>query len=161
MTSVCVQYGRRLEEQQVRDALFANPLCWDLISSFSSPFTDTIHDLFSVKMQANSRPTSSRPAASPAPKSAYQVNTQTKVLDTHHGRLLCIADIRGKLSSLNDLAREADAKAIIHTGDFGFFGTWQSSLPSHTCCLTAEYDTLCFIQRPPVWTASTTVPFVT
>jgi hypothetical protein len=73
-------------------------------------------------MQANSRPTSSRPAASPAPPKPHQVNTQTTVLDTHHGRLLCIADIRGKLSSLNDLAREADAKAIIHTGDFGFFG---------------------------------------
>lgn len=89
-------------------------------------------------MQATSRPPSSRPAASPNPNPnsnarpvpPYQVNTQTKVLDTHHGRLLCIADIRGKLSSLNDLAREANAKAIIHTGDFGFFGariTWRSS----------------------------------
>ena len=50
------------------------------------------------------------------------MNTQTKVLDTNHGRILCIADIRGRLSALNDLAREANAKAIIHTGDFGFFG---------------------------------------
>lgn len=33
-----------------------------------------------------------------------------------------MADIRGRLSGLNDLAREAGAKAIIHTGDFGFFG---------------------------------------
>ncbi|TFY50474.1 hypothetical protein EVG20_g11496, partial [Dentipellis fragilis] len=37
------------------------------------------------------------------------------------GRILCIADIRGRLSALNDLAREANAKAIIHTGDFGIF----------------------------------------
>lgn len=52
------------------------------------------------------------------------MNTQTKVLDTNHGRILCIADIRGRLSALNDLAREANAKAIIHTGDFGFFGIY-------------------------------------
>ncbi|KAJ7935396.1 Ser/Thr protein phosphatase [Mycena leptocephala] len=58
-----------------------------------------------------------RPGVSPLPR----VNTQTKVLDTAHGRVLCIADIRGRLSALNDLAREANAHAIIHTGDFGFF----------------------------------------
>ncbi|KAI0751628.1 hypothetical protein C8Q80DRAFT_1218308 [Daedaleopsis nitida] len=76
-------------------------------------------------MESLSRPasTSTRPAASPNPKPQYQVNTQTKVFDTAHGRILCIADIRGRLSALNDLAREANACAIIHTGDFGFFGT--------------------------------------
>lgn len=77
-------------------------------------------------MSNASRPPSSRPAGSPNPNTRpapqVKVNTQTTVLDTHHGRLLCIADIRGKLSSLNDLAREVNAKAIIHTGDFGFFG---------------------------------------
>lgn len=76
-------------------------------------------------MQPISRPTSTstRPAASPNPRPpSYQVNTQTKVFDTPHGRLLCIADIRGRLSALNDLAREANAIAVIHTGDFGFFG---------------------------------------
>ncbi|KAF9458002.1 hypothetical protein BDZ94DRAFT_1201831 [Collybia nuda] len=74
-------------------------------------------------MQPSSRPasTSTRPAISPLPRPQQQVNTQTKVLDTTHGRILCIADIRGRLSALNDLAREANAKAIIHTGDFGFF----------------------------------------
>ena len=75
-------------------------------------------------MQPASRPasTSTRPTASPHPNPPFQVNTQTKVFDTAHGRLLCIADIRGRLSALNDLAREANAFAIIHTGDFGFFG---------------------------------------
>ncbi|TBU27712.1 hypothetical protein BD309DRAFT_907622 [Dichomitus squalens] len=74
-------------------------------------------------MQSLSRPasTSTRQATSPNPKPQHQVNTQTKVFDTAHGRLLCIADIRGRLSALNDLAREANASAIIHTGDFGFF----------------------------------------
>ncbi|KAG6918517.1 hypothetical protein DXG01_013879 [Tephrocybe rancida] len=67
-----------------------------------------------------SRPASAstRPPVSPLPRT---VNTQTTVLDTAHGRILCIADIRGRLSALNDLAREAGAQAIIHTGDFGFF----------------------------------------
>ncbi|KIJ19781.1 hypothetical protein PAXINDRAFT_29014, partial [Paxillus involutus ATCC 200175] len=75
-------------------------------------------------MQPTSRPASSstRTAISPNPRPhTNQVNTQTKVLDTLHGRILCIADVRGRLSALNDLAREANAKAIIHTGDFGFF----------------------------------------
>jgi hypothetical protein len=75
-------------------------------------------------MASNSRPasTSTRPGQSPNPRPVYQVNTQTNVLDTVHGRILCIADIRGRLSALNDLARDANAKAIIHTGDFGLFG---------------------------------------
>ncbi|KAG6874004.1 hypothetical protein C0995_007961 [Termitomyces sp. Mi166 len=58
------------------------------------------------------------PTRSPLPR---LVNTQTAVLDTHNGRVLCIADIRGHLSVLNDFARDNNAVAIIHTGDFGFF----------------------------------------
>lgn len=69
--------------------------------------------------------TSTHPAVSPRPPVLHQVNTQTKILDSVHGRILCIADIRGRLSALNDLAREANADAIIHTGDFGFFGEYQ------------------------------------
>lgn len=42
-----------------------------------------------------------------------------------HGRILCLADVRGRLSTLNELAQEASAVAIIHTGDFGFFGITQ------------------------------------
>lgn len=75
-------------------------------------------------MQGGSRPASAsnRPTGSPAPRVQYQVNTQTKVLDSVLGRILCIADIRGRLSALNDMARDANAIAVIHTGDFGFFG---------------------------------------
>lgn len=36
-------------------------------------------------------------------------------------RILCVADIRGKLSSLNDLAQKYNASHIVHTGSFGFF----------------------------------------
>lgn len=70
-------------------------------------------------MQSATRPTS-RAVASPNPRS-NPVNTQTKLIDTVQGRILCLADIRGHLSALNDLARETNVKAIIHTGDFGFF----------------------------------------
>jgi len=75
-------------------------------------------------MQGASRPASAsnRPTGSPAPRLQYQVNSQTNVLDSVHGRILCIADIRGRLSALNDMARDVDAVAVIHTGDFGFFG---------------------------------------
>lgn len=74
-------------------------------------------------MQGGSRPASAsnRPTGSPAPRVQYQINTQTKVLDSVHGRILCIADIRGRISALNDMARDANAVAVIHTGDFGFF----------------------------------------
>jgi hypothetical protein len=76
-------------------------------------------------MQPSPRPASSSTRATHSPLSRpHHVNTQTKVLDTAHGRILCIADIRGRLSALNDLARDANAKAIIHTGDFGFFGMY-------------------------------------
>lgn len=62
-------------------------------------------------------------ASSTVPHHRQPVNTQTKILDTIQGRILCIADIRGHLSLLNKLASDANAKAIIHTGDFGFCGT--------------------------------------
>lgn len=77
-------------------------------------------------MASNSRPasTSARPVASPLPRPDHRANTQTKIFDAPNGRILCIADIRGRLSALNDLAREANAAAIIHTGDFGFFGRY-------------------------------------
>lgn len=76
------------------------------------------------RLTTMSRPasTSTRPPVSPLPRPQHHVNTQTNLIDTVHGRILCVADIRGRLSALNDLAREANAKAIIHTGDFGFFG---------------------------------------
>lgn len=62
-------------------------------------------------------PSSTKPAPS-----KYQVNTSTRVLDAGNNRILCVADIRGKLSLLNSMAKEANAVAVIHTGDFGFYG---------------------------------------
>ncbi|CAN6654835.1 hypothetical protein TRVA0_027S01486 [Trichomonascus vanleenenianus] len=36
-------------------------------------------------------------------------------------RILCIAEVRGKLSLINELAEEHRADVVIHTGNFGFF----------------------------------------
>ncbi|CAM0138765.1 unnamed protein product [Umbelopsis sp. WA50703] len=46
----------------------------------------------------------------------------TSVLSTNDGaRILCVADVRGCISQLNQLAEKANAQYIIHTGDFGFY----------------------------------------
>lgn len=59
-----------------------------------------------------------------SPKVQHE-NISYKVLgDDTQGRILCLADVRGRLSTLNELALETGAVAIIHTGDFGFFGTY-------------------------------------
>jgi hypothetical protein len=46
---------------------------------------------------------------------------QGRVQQVGHARVLCIADVRGHLRQLNELARNAKADYIIHTGDFGFY----------------------------------------
>jgi len=37
------------------------------------------------------------------------------------GRIVCVADVRGHIQLLNQVAAEHKAAAIIHTGDFGFY----------------------------------------
>lgn len=68
----------------------------------------------------------SRPGTTPHPRPS--VNTQTKIFDSTAGRILCIADIRGHISIINELAQEAKVDAVIHTGDFGFFGMLLSAI---------------------------------
>ncbi|RPB24419.1 hypothetical protein L211DRAFT_784820, partial [Terfezia boudieri ATCC MYA-4762] len=46
---------------------------------------------------------------------------QTRLIEKQGARILCVADVRGHLRSLNDLAKQANADHIIHTGDFGFY----------------------------------------
>ena len=92
--------------------------------------------------QPSSRPPSVSTRLGPSPR-PHQVNTQTKLIDTVHGRILCVADIRGHFSSLNDLAREENAKAVIHTGDFGFFGAFR-----HPFFPSPEFD--CRAEAPSI-----------
>ncbi|KAK1755645.1 hypothetical protein QBC47DRAFT_192185 [Echria macrotheca] len=61
------------------------------------------------------------PHAGPAPGAVPLLPNQGRVIQTGPIRVLCIADVRGNLRSLNDLAKSARADYIIHTGDFGFY----------------------------------------
>ncbi|BGP07053.1 hypothetical protein JCM10049v2_002883 [Rhodotorula toruloides] len=64
-----------------------------------------------------------QPAAA-APSKQVQVDSMTSrvdVINTEAGRILCVADVRGAISTLNTLAAEHSAVAIIHSGDFGFY----------------------------------------
>ncbi|BGP23747.1 ser/Thr protein phosphatase family protein [Rhodotorula toruloides] len=59
-----------------------------------------------------------------APSRQALVDSMTSRLDvinTEAGRILCVADVRGAISTLNALAAEHSAVAIIHSGDFGFY----------------------------------------
>lgn len=44
-----------------------------------------------------------------------------RLISRDNARILCVADIRGLLSSLNQLAQQYEATHILHTGDFGFY----------------------------------------
>lgn len=57
-------------------------------------------------------------------------NANGRVIKADNARILCIADIRGQLSSLNHLAQQHEATHILHTGDFGFYD--ESSLERMT-----------------------------
>ncbi|KAF2772368.1 hypothetical protein EJ03DRAFT_202780 [Teratosphaeria nubilosa] len=57
----------------------------------------------------------------PVPGARPLEPNQGRVQQIGHARVLCIADVRGNLRQLNELARNAKADYIIHTGDFGFY----------------------------------------
>ncbi|KAF5574474.1 nucleolar rRNA processing GAR1 [Fusarium pseudoanthophilum] len=68
---------------------------------------------------------------------------QGRVLQTGPLRVLCIADVRGNLRSLNDLAKQARADHIIHTGDFGFYDdTSLERIAEKTLKHVAQYSPL-------------------
>ncbi|KAF1813412.1 hypothetical protein P152DRAFT_395158 [Eremomyces bilateralis CBS 781.70] len=57
----------------------------------------------------------------PTPGATPLLPNQGRIIHQGSTRILCIADVRGNLRSLNELAAEARANIIIHTGDFGFY----------------------------------------
>ncbi|KAK5653327.1 hypothetical protein OQA88_9018 [Cercophora sp. LCS_1] len=61
------------------------------------------------------------PHSGPVPGAVPLLPNQGRVVQTGAIRVLCIADVRGNLRSLNELAKSARADYIIHTGDFGFY----------------------------------------
>ncbi|KAI9790989.1 MAG: hypothetical protein M1816_004556 [Peltula sp. TS41687] len=64
-------------------------------------------------------PNGSNPSGNVGPAAAS--SGQSRVLQTGSARVLCVADVRGNLRSLNYLAKQARADYVIHTGDFGFY----------------------------------------
>ncbi|KAK4055756.1 hypothetical protein OIV83_000303 [Microbotryomycetes sp. JL201] len=70
---------------------------------------------------AATAPAASAPPSESLTKSGDVHSTRIDVINTTGARILCVADIRGSISSLNALAAEHSASAIIHTGDFGFY----------------------------------------
>ncbi|KAI8340764.1 hypothetical protein BC941DRAFT_418127 [Chlamydoabsidia padenii] len=58
---------------------------------------------------------------SPIPSPVTSSPKPSEILTVDGKRILCTADIKGCLSQLNQLARDAKAHCIIHTGDFGFY----------------------------------------
>ncbi|EPS41545.1 hypothetical protein H072_4545 [Dactylellina haptotyla CBS 200.50] len=71
-------------------------------------------------------------------------------------RILCVADVRGDLLSLNELAKKTNADYILHTGDFGFYdNTSITRIAEKTLRHVAQYSPLLsestkkFIQNNP------------
>ncbi|PWN23902.1 hypothetical protein BCV69DRAFT_244399, partial [Microstroma glucosiphilum] len=58
-----------------------------------------------------------------APSQTGATSDSPLVIEGGGGRILCVADVRGNLKTLNDLAVKYRAQAIIHTGDFGFYSS--------------------------------------
>ncbi|RKF64632.1 Uncharacterized protein C16H5.12c [Erysiphe neolycopersici] len=59
--------------------------------------------------------------ASLTPGTTPSLPSNGRIVQAGVARVLCIADVRGNLRSLNELAKQARADYIIHTGDFGFY----------------------------------------
>ncbi|KAL1306198.1 hypothetical protein AAFC00_004298 [Neodothiora populina] len=83
------------------------------------------------------------PSGVPAPGATPLLPNQGRVIQSNGARVLCIADVRGNLRSLNDLARQAKADHIIHTGDFGFYDdTSLNRIAEKTLKHVAQYSPL-------------------
>ncbi|RMZ80936.1 hypothetical protein DV737_g2786, partial [Chaetothyriales sp. CBS 132003] len=57
----------------------------------------------------------------PVPGAQPLLPNNGRIIQSGPTRVLCIADVRGNLRSLNELAKTAHADYILHTGDFGFY----------------------------------------
>ncbi|TVY59107.1 Uncharacterized protein LCER1_G000639 [Lachnellula cervina] len=77
------------------------------------------------------------------PGAAPLLPNNGRVIQTGGVRVLCVADVRGNLRSLNELAKQARADHIIHTGDFGFYdSTSLDRIAEKTLKHVAQYSPL-------------------
>ncbi|RDW74657.1 uncharacterized protein DSM5745_07319 [Aspergillus mulundensis] len=82
-------------------------------------------------------------ASGPVPGAAPLLPNNGRIIQNGPVRVLCIADVRGNLKSLNELARQARADYIIHTGDFGFYDdTSLDRIADKTLKHVAQYSPL-------------------
>ncbi|ODM17302.1 hypothetical protein SI65_06977 [Aspergillus cristatus] len=83
------------------------------------------------------------PTPNPAPGAAPLLPNNGRIIQNGPVRILCIADVRGNLRSLNELAKQARADHIIHTGDFGFYDdTSLDRIADKTLKHVAQYSPL-------------------
>ncbi|KAI0864457.1 hypothetical protein F4860DRAFT_510783 [Xylaria cubensis] len=83
------------------------------------------------------------PPSGPVPGATPLLPNQGRILQQGPIRVLCVADVRGNLNSLNDLARQARADHIVHTGDFGFYDeTSLDRIAEKTLKHVAQYSPL-------------------
>ncbi|KXX74068.1 hypothetical protein MMYC01_200092 [Madurella mycetomatis] len=88
-------------------------------------------------------PNGGAPHSGPVPGAAPLLPNQGRIIQTGPIRVLCIADVRGNLQSLNELAKSARADYIIHTGDFGFYDeTSLERIAEKTLKHVAQYSPL-------------------
>ncbi|KAL1955713.1 hypothetical protein VTO42DRAFT_8185 [Malbranchea cinnamomea] len=79
----------------------------------------------------------------PTPGATPLLPNQGRIIQSGPIRILCIADVRGNLKSLNELAKQARADHIIHTGDFGFYDdTSLERIADKTLKHVAQYSPL-------------------
>ncbi|KAF2233280.1 hypothetical protein EV356DRAFT_468765 [Viridothelium virens] len=79
----------------------------------------------------------------PVPGAQPLLPNQGRVIQNGGARVLCIADVRGNLQSLNHLAKQAKADYVIHTGDFGFYDDRSlDSIAEKTLKHVAQYSPL-------------------
>ncbi|KIX03876.1 uncharacterized protein Z518_07429 [Rhinocladiella mackenziei CBS 650.93] len=79
----------------------------------------------------------------PTPGAQALLPNNGRVIQSGPIRVLCIADVRGNLKSLNDLAKTARADYILHTGDFGFYdNTSLERIAEKTLKHVAQYSPL-------------------
>ncbi|KIW25237.1 uncharacterized protein PV07_08432 [Cladophialophora immunda] len=82
-------------------------------------------------------------ASGPTPGAQALLPNNGRIIQSGPIRVLCIADVRGNLRSLNELAKTAKADYILHTGDFGFYdNTSLERIAEKTLKHVAQYSPL-------------------
>ncbi|KAH8703093.1 hypothetical protein BGW36DRAFT_354526 [Talaromyces proteolyticus] len=90
----------------------------------------------------NALPNGATPSG-PVPGATPLLPNNGRLIQNGPVRVLCVADVRGNLKSLNELAKQARADHIIHTGDFGFYDeTSLERIADKTLKHVAQYSPL-------------------